>query len=68
LAIYGPFKYNGEFTSESNASFDQFLRQSDPGSGIRDFEWVNQLAGQQALYLQSDSSMPANNQCIIWQK
>lgn len=38
LITYGPFKYQGEFTSESNAHFDEFLKTNDPNQGIRDFE------------------------------
>jgi len=68
LIIYGPFKYAGQYTSESNARFDQMLRQNDSESGIRDFEWVNKLVENQGLGMQQDVSMPANNQCIIWQK
>ena len=40
LALYGPFKYAGAFTSESNARFEQWLKGRDPRSGIRDFEWI----------------------------
>ena len=35
---YGPFNYNGQYTSPSNASFDQWLKNRDPNSGIRNFE------------------------------
>ncbi|MDH5484407.1 MAG: class I SAM-dependent methyltransferase, partial [Gammaproteobacteria bacterium] len=38
FAQYGPFNYGGQFTSESNARFDQWLKQRDPESGIRHFE------------------------------
>src|SRR5690554_1376737 len=41
VIIYGPFKYGGEFTSESNAQFDESLKSRDPLSGIRNFEDVN---------------------------
>jgi len=68
LIVYGPFKYAGEFTSESNAGFDLSLRSRGVGSGIRDFEWVNELAEAQGLSLVLDQAMPANNQCLIWQK
>jgi hypothetical protein len=36
--------------------------------GIRDFEWVNELAVEQGLDLQSDTAMPANNQVLVWQR
>jgi cyclopropane fatty-acyl-phospholipid synthase-like methyltransferase len=68
LLVYGPFNYGGEFTSPSNAAFDQRLRAGDPVRGIRDFEWVHQLAQAQGLCLQADVEMPANNRFLIWAK
>lgn len=38
FCLYGPFNYNGEFSSESNARFDLWLKQRNPVSGVRDFE------------------------------
>lgn len=66
LMVYGPFKYAGQFTSESNAHFDNWLRERDPVSGIRDFEWVNTLADRAGLDLVEDNAMPANNQLLVW--
>jgi len=68
LCIYGPFKYSGDFTSESNRDFDEWLKSRNPESGIRDFENVNKLASDQGLKLIKDYSMPANNQLIVWRK
>jgi len=68
LVVYGPFKYAGEFTTESNEGFDRWLKDRDPMSGIRDFEWVDQLASQIGLELVEDNAMPANNQCLIWRR
>ncbi|KAG1663448.1 UPF0585 protein [Nymphon striatum] len=42
--LYGPFNYNGKYTSESNARFDQWLKSNDPMSCIKDFEELNALA------------------------
>ena len=66
--LYGPFRYQGTFTTPSNAEFDDWLRVRDPNSGIRDFEWVDDLARAGDLILQEDRSMPANNQCLVFQK
>lgn len=66
LAVYGPFNYNGAFTSESNARFDIWLKSRDPASGVRDFEAVNALARAQGLVLQQDVAMPANNRTLVW--
>lgn len=68
LCVYGPFRYDGQYTSPSNAEFDRFLRARDPESGIRNFEDVNTLASEQGLSLSADHVMPANNQLLIWQK
>lgn len=67
FAVYGPFNYAGRYTSPSNARFDQFLRARDPNSGIRDFEWLDELGLQAGLKLHADIEMPANNRTIIWQ-
>lgn len=68
LIVYGPFNYGGEFTSPSNAAFDQRLRSDDPLRGIRDFEWIDALARTQGLALLQDIVMPANNRMLIWHK
>lgn len=68
VIVYGPFRYNKQYTSESNAEFDVWLKQRDPESAIRDFEAVDALARQQDLILVDDFAMPANNQILVWQK
>jgi SAM-dependent methyltransferase len=67
LCIYGPFNYDGAFTSASNARFDAALKLQAPHMGIRDFEAVDALAVTQGLVLQSDYEMPANNRLLLWQ-
>ena len=68
LAVYGPFNYQGQFTSDSNRDFDASLRARDPRMGVRDFEAVNQLAEDQGLSLIEDVAMPANNRCLVWRR
>ena len=68
LCLYGPFNYGGNYTSDSNARFDAWLKNRDPKSGIRDFEAVNQLAELQGLSLRKDVAMPANNRTLVWQR
>ena len=68
LAVYGPFNYGGDFTSESNRAFEQWLKDRDPASGIRDFEAVDALARGIGLRLVEDNAMPANNRCIVWSR
>jgi cyclopropane fatty-acyl-phospholipid synthase-like methyltransferase len=68
LVLYGPFNYNRQYTSESNAHFDSWLKARDPLSGIRDVEDLNTLADKAGMILSSDYSMPANNHILCWEK
>ena len=68
LVLYGPYRYGGEFTTESNKDFDGWLKDRDSGSGVRDFEWVERLANESGLTLIKDHAMPANNQCLVFKK
>jgi SAM-dependent methyltransferase len=68
LCVYGPFRYGGAHTSPSNAEFDAQLRERDPASGVRDVEWILELAGAQRLALVVDHAMPANNRMLHFRK
>jgi cyclopropane fatty-acyl-phospholipid synthase-like methyltransferase len=68
FCLYGPFLYDGQHTSESNARFDAWLKARDPQSGVRD---VTRLAAHGAtvgLELVRDHAMPANNRILVWEK
>lgn len=66
LALYGPFRYGGEFTSPSNAAFDRYLRERAPHQGIRDIEAITTVAADNGLVLTEDNAMPANNQLLVF--
>ena len=68
LAIYGPFNYDGKFTSASNAAFDESLRARAPHMGIRDRDAVDALARKVGFALVDDCEMPANNRTLVWQR
>jgi len=68
LAVYGPFKFEGRYTSASNESFDRFLRARDPQSGVRDFEALDALAAGQGLAFAERHVMPAHNETLIWRR
>jgi hypothetical protein len=68
LCIYGPFNYGGQYTSSSNARFDQWLAEQSPESAIRDFEAVDGLASTAGYQLHADHGMPANNRLLVWDK
>ncbi len=66
LCVYGPFRYGGRYTSPSNESFDRFLQNRDPRSGVRDFDALDTLAQAEGLQLQANHALPANNQLLVW--
>jgi len=62
IAIYGPFKLDGEFTTPSNADFDATLR----GAGVtewhlKDTKDIAAAAAANGLVLKEKLSLPANN-------
>ena len=48
--------------------FDGWLKNQNPESAIRDFEWVDSLAKGQGFKCQEDNTMPANNRLFVWRK
>lgn len=68
LCVYGPFNYDGKFTSESNAMFDMSLKAQGEHMGIRNFEDVCRVAESHGLTLVEDCAMPAHNRLIVWKK
>lgn len=66
LFIYGPFKYKGEYTSESNAQFDQSLKLR--GSSIKEFEDIQSQLSLGGFTLINDHAMPANNQLLVYKR
>ena len=68
LFLYGPFKFEGNFTSDSNIDFDLFLKSRNPLSGIRDFEMIDMKLRSQRIYFEKRYDLPANNQLLVFQK
>jgi cyclopropane fatty-acyl-phospholipid synthase-like methyltransferase len=64
VCIYGPFRYEGRYTSESNRDFDLMLKDRDPLSGLRDMTDLHALAGGHSLRLRVDHDLPANNRLL----
>jgi len=64
VCIYGPFRYEGRYTSESNRDFDLMLKDRDPLSGLRDMTDLGALAGRHSLRLRVDHDLPANNRLL----
>jgi len=68
FCLYGPFNYDGKFTSSSNQQFDASLRQRNPAMGIRDMDDLKQISSESGLALESDFEMPANNRLLVWRR
>ena len=66
LILYGPFKEDGEHSAESNADFDESLRQRNPDWGVRDLRDVRATAAMHGFWLQSTHTMPANNRIVVF--
>jgi cyclopropane fatty-acyl-phospholipid synthase-like methyltransferase len=68
VIIYGPFNYNGKYTSQSNADFDVWLKELNPLSTICSFEDVSENMLLNGFTLLNDFEMPANNRTLVFVK
>jgi hypothetical protein len=68
FCLYGPFNRDGQYTSESNRSFDESLRAQDPKMGVRNDRDLMDLAARVGLTFAADYSMPARNRLLVWTK
>jgi hypothetical protein len=66
LVTYGPYSVHGEHTAESNARFDQSLRERNAEWGVRDVDDLESVARDNRLALAETHSMPANNLLLVW--
>ncbi len=66
--IYGPFRRNNAFTTESNRDFDADLRQRNPSWGYRDVEDVEKLAKEAGFVMEKIHEMPANNFLLVFRR
>ncbi len=64
--VYGPFNYDGQFTSDSNRQFEGWLKATDAQRGIRDKEWVEQEFARHGRQCLADHAMPANNRVLVF--
>lgn len=68
LAIYGPFKVGGEFTTESNANFHASLQSRDPRWGYRDVSQLTEIGAECGLVFEQRIDMPANNFMLVFRR
>jgi SAM-dependent methyltransferase len=68
LCVYGPFRYDGHYTSPSNQQFDCMLQERDMSSGLREISAVTALATGYGLQLAADHDLPAHNRLLVFLK
>jgi hypothetical protein len=68
FCLYGPFNFEGRFSSDSNAAFDASLRRQDPSMGIRELADLDRFAERVSLSRIRLYAMPANNHLAVWRK
>jgi SAM-dependent methyltransferase len=66
LYLYGPYRFAGVYTAESNAAFDRSLRARDPSWGVRDLDDLTAVARGHGFALADTVAMPANNHSLIF--
>lgn len=66
LYLYGPYRFDGQFTAPSNEAFDQSLRSRDARWGVRDVRDLEKVAG--GFQLVETVTMPANNHSLIFRR
>jgi cyclopropane fatty-acyl-phospholipid synthase-like methyltransferase len=68
FCLYGPFNFDGEFSSDSNARFDASLRQRKASMGIRDISDLDRFARDAGMSRVRLYAMPAMNHLAVWQR
>ncbi len=68
LVTYGPYRFGGAFTADSNAAFDADLRARDPRWGVRDVDDLTPLAAGHGIALRETVALPANNHALVWRR
>lgn len=66
LFLYGPYKVNGNFTSEGNRRFHESLKDMHPEFGLWDLEEIQELGEKHGFTFQERVNMPANNFSLVF--
>ncbi len=67
VAIYGPFKIGGKYTTESNAAFDkEILAPQIAEWGLKDVRDLERAANAHNIAVKKIMEMPANNLILLF--
>lgn len=67
IIIYGPFKINGNFKTDSDVEFEKWLKSRSSQSGLRGLSDIINLASKAGFSLSYNYDMPANNHLLVFQ-
>ncbi len=69
LSIYGPFKVEATYTTESNEAFDkEILAAQVPEWGLKDVRDLEKAANAHGILLKQNIDMPASNFLLVFGK
>ena len=69
LAIYGPFKLGGKYTTRSNEAFDrEILGAKIPDWGLKDVRDLERAANEHGIFIKRLLELPANNIMLVFRK
>lgn len=69
LAIYGPFKVDAKYTTQSNEDFDkEILAAKVPEWGLKDVRDLETAANAHGIILKQQLGLPANNFILLFGK
>lgn len=68
LVLYGPFRFSGKFTAESNAAFDARLHGENAAWGVRDVDDLQKEALARGFEPPRIVTMPANNHVLAFRR
>ena len=66
FCLYGPFRRDGAFNTQSNADFDADLRERHSVMGIRHIETLDDFAAAAGLKRIRFYAVPSNNNVAVW--
>ncbi|MCP4500133.1 MAG: DUF938 domain-containing protein [Deltaproteobacteria bacterium] len=68
VVTYGPYKKDGEFTSEGDVRFEVWLKEKDPRFGVRDVADVSEVAKKAGWIFVDEKEMPVNNKILVFNR
>ncbi|MEO5667643.1 MAG: DUF938 domain-containing protein [Bdellovibrionota bacterium] len=68
VMFYGPFKYDGKFSSERQEELDRMLKEKDPLNGIRSFEDVVRTMEKAGFAFKKDFALPNENHLLYFER